>query len=55
MLDKTINNLAPTNPNDIIFTDDRAPVEQLTDSILLNYLLGSDSNSDKQLPAHREL
>jgi len=55
MLDKTINNLAPTNPNDIIFTDDRAPVEQLTDSILLNYLLGSDSNSDKQLPGHREL
>tara|TARA_B100001123_G_scaffold331693_1_gene374102 strand:- start:430 stop:1311 length:882 start_codon:yes stop_codon:yes gene_type:complete len=55
MLDKTINNLVPTNPNDIIFTDDRAPVEQLTDSILLNYILGSDSNSDKQLPAHRDL
>ena len=39
MLQKTIDNLAQSNPSNIIFTDDRAPVEQLTDSILLRYLL----------------
>ena len=55
MLDKTINNLVPTNPNDMIFTDDRAPVEQLTDSILLNYLLGSHSLLSEKIATRPEL
>ena len=45
MLEKTIQNLVPTAPSNIIFTDDRAPVEQLTDSILLNYLLQSSTHA----------
>ena len=53
MLDKTINNLMPTQPNGMIFTDDQAPVEQLTDSILLNYLLGS--TTDANITARPEL
>lgn len=31
--------VVPTNTNDIIFTDDRAPVETLVDSIVLNFFL----------------
>jgi len=31
--------LVPTQTNDILFTDDRAPVETLVDSIVLNFLL----------------
>ena len=53
IIDKTINNLVPTQPNGMIFTDDQAPVEQLTDSILLNYLLGS--NTDDNITAQPEL
>ncbi|MDP6770611.1 MAG: fused MFS/spermidine synthase, partial [Anaerolineales bacterium] len=53
MLAKTINDLVPTQPNDMIFTDDRAPVEHLTDSILLNYLLGSAT--DKNFTTSPEL
>jgi hypothetical protein len=53
MLAKAINNLVPTQPSDMIFTDDRAPVEHLTDSILLNYLLGSAT--DKNFTAGPEL
>jgi spermidine synthase len=32
--------LVPTNRNDILFTDDRAPVETLVDSLVLNFILG---------------
>ncbi|MCB9459886.1 MAG: fused MFS/spermidine synthase [Anaerolineaceae bacterium] len=32
--------LVPVNRNDIVFTDDKAPVESLVDSIVLNFLLG---------------
>lgn len=32
-------NLAPLGESDIVFTDDRAPVETLVDSIVLNFLL----------------
>jgi spermidine synthase len=31
--------LVPAHPNDIVFTDDRAPVETLVDSLVLNFLL----------------
>jgi spermidine synthase len=31
--------LAPVQPSDVIFTDDRAPVETITDDMVLEYLL----------------
>jgi predicted membrane-bound spermidine synthase len=34
--------IVPTNPSDILFTDDRAPVETLVDSLVLNFLLFGD-------------
>jgi len=46
-----VASLVPTETNDILFTDDRAPVETLVDSLVLNFLLsgGADqfqSNDD---------
>jgi spermidine synthase len=32
-------NLVPTQASDVIFTDDRAPVETITDSLVIRYLL----------------
>lgn len=32
--------LVPTAPSDLVFTDNRAPVETLVDSLVLNFLLG---------------
>ena len=29
----------PANPSDVIFTDERAPVETIIDSLVLRYLL----------------
>ncbi len=40
VLTDSVDALVPTNRIDILFTDDRAPVETLTDSLVLNYLLG---------------
>lgn len=34
-----VASLVPTQPSDIVFTDDRAPVETMVDSIVLNFLL----------------
>lgn len=34
-----VNNLVHTQTSDIVFTDDRAPVETLVDSLVLNFLL----------------
>lgn len=34
--------LVATEPNDIIFYDDHAPVEQIVDSMVLEYILGSE-------------
>jgi predicted membrane-bound spermidine synthase len=42
VLVRTINNLQPTPQSDIVFTDDKAPIEQLTDSIALRFVLGGD-------------
>jgi len=39
----TINNLQPDPPEDRIFTDDLAPVEWITNSMILEYLLFGDS------------
>jgi hypothetical protein len=32
-------NIVPTNPADVIFTDERAPVETIVDSLVIRYLL----------------
>ena len=42
---RSVENLRTTNAIGPIFTDDRAPVEQLTNSILLHYLLEGSSNT----------
>ncbi|MCC6803817.1 MAG: fused MFS/spermidine synthase [Anaerolineae bacterium] len=34
--------LVPTKTSDIVFTDDRAPVESLVDSLVINFLLSDD-------------
>jgi hypothetical protein len=33
------SSLVPTNTNDVIFTDDRAPIEPLVDNLVVNFLL----------------
>jgi spermidine synthase len=43
-----INNLVPIQTSDVIFTDDRAPVETLVDSLVLNFVL---SGGAEQLAA----
>lgn len=40
VLARTIVNLQPTPDSDVVFTDDRAPVEQLTNSIVIRFVLG---------------
>jgi spermidine synthase len=40
ILQDAVENQVPTVANDILFTDDRAPVETLVDSLVLNFLLG---------------
>jgi predicted membrane-bound spermidine synthase len=39
---RTIENLQPTPTSEIVFTDDRAPIEQLTNSMALRFILGGD-------------
>ncbi len=34
-----VNSLVPVHESEIVFTDDRAPVETLVDSLVLNFLL----------------
>lgn len=38
--DRALPSLREPSPGNTVFTDDRAPVEQITNSILVNYLLG---------------
>ena len=38
----SVNSLIPIELSDVIFTDDRAPVETLVDSLVLNFLLYGD-------------
>jgi spermidine synthase len=42
VLNTTAAALVPINPSDLLFTDDRAPVETLVDSLVLNFLLFGD-------------
>jgi hypothetical protein len=39
VLESTIVHLIPTPDSEIVFTDDRAPIEQLTDSIAIRFIL----------------
>lgn len=39
---RTIINLKPTPDSDVVFTDDRAPIEQLTNAVALRFILGGD-------------
>ena len=39
ILEDAANALVPLGESDIVFTDDRAPVERLVDSIVLDFLL----------------
>jgi spermidine synthase len=39
ILERTIMNLQPVPDSKIVFTDDRAPIEQLTDSIAIRFVL----------------
>lgn len=42
ILEDSVAALVPVTPSDVVFTDDRAPVETLTDSFVLNFLLYGD-------------
>ncbi len=39
-----VANLVPISSSDLVFTDDRAPVETLVDSLVLNFLLSGNIN-----------
>jgi hypothetical protein len=41
-LEQALANLQPTPDSDVVFTDDRAPIEQLTNSIVIQYVLGGE-------------
>lgn len=40
LLLQTMANIQPTPQSDVVFTDDRAPVEQLVNSIVIRFILG---------------
>ncbi len=39
VLEEATANRVPVNPSDLIFTDERAPVEIIVDSLVLRYLI----------------
>jgi hypothetical protein len=43
------SSLKPTQASDLVFTDDRAPVEFISDSLVLQYGLGG---GEAEFPAH---
>ncbi len=43
-----VNTLVPVSANDILFTDDRAPVETLVDSIVLDFLLAGGAETFRE-------
>jgi len=45
ILQRTIQNLQPTPDSSVVFTDDLAPVEQITNSIALRFILGGSVDS----------
>ena len=40
VIDSAVKNLKPSVQSDVLFTDDRAPVETIVDSMVLNFLTG---------------
>jgi hypothetical protein len=42
ILRRTVAQLQPTPESDIVYTDDRAPIEFLTNSMALRFILGGD-------------
>jgi len=42
VLVRTLGNLKPTPQSTVVFTDDRAPIEQLTNAVALQFLLTGD-------------
>ncbi len=44
VLERSVASLVPLGQSDIIFTDNRAPVETLVDSLVLNFLLSGDTD-----------
>ncbi|MFW5709590.1 MAG: spermidine synthase [Chloroflexota bacterium] len=42
VLARSVDALVPIRPSELVFTDDRAPVETLVDSLVLNFLLRGD-------------
>jgi spermidine synthase len=40
-----VASLVPTEPSDVVFTDDHAPIESLTDALVLNFLLSGDADA----------
>jgi spermidine synthase len=38
-METAVSNIVPTTPADVIFTDERAPVETIVDSLVIRYLL----------------
>ncbi|HMK09740.1 MAG TPA: fused MFS/spermidine synthase [Anaerolineales bacterium] len=42
VLQRTLANLQPTPSSSVVFTDDRAPIEQLTNSVAIRFLLTGD-------------
>jgi hypothetical protein len=42
-LELAINSMVETQASELVFTDDQAPVEFISDSIVLQFVLGEDS------------
>jgi spermidine synthase len=47
ILDSGVRSIVPIHTSDTVFTDDRAPVETLVDSLVLNFLLSGESDQLK--------
>ena len=45
VLETAVVHQAPINPSEVIFTDERAPVETIIDSLVIRFLLQSGPNS----------
>jgi len=51
VLERTFLHLQPTPQSDVVFTDDRAPIERLTDSITIRFVLGGNVAHLQEQPA----
>lgn len=44
-LERVVTNLQPTPHSNVVYTDDRAPIEWITEAMVLNYVLFGDMNA----------